>query len=69
MLNFCSPPEDDRLPEAPGGFCWWYVDLVDERGDGAVLIWGFALPFLEPPTALPAAERPFVNLEIGRAHV
>lgn len=64
MLELSSPPEDDRLPEAPGSFCWWYVDLVDQNGDGAVLIWGFGLPFLEPPVELPGRSRPFVNLAV-----
>jgi len=44
-----SPP-DHRLPRelftAPGGFVWWYLDLVNESGDGLVLIWSWGLPFL-----------------------
>jgi hypothetical protein len=32
--------------ETDGGFSWWYVDLVDTQGNGAVLIWAFGLPFL-----------------------
>lgn len=32
--------------EAPGGFCWWYLDLVNSSGDGLVLIWSYGLPFL-----------------------
>ncbi len=31
---------------APGGFAWWYLDLVDGAGNGVVLIWSFGLPFL-----------------------
>jgi hypothetical protein len=38
--------EDASVLEAPGGFAWWYLDLVDAHGDGAVLIWSFGLPFL-----------------------
>lgn len=30
----------------PGGFLWWYVDIIDEYGNGLVLIWSFGLPFL-----------------------
>jgi len=30
----------------PGGFLWWYADLVSPEGDGVVLIWAFGLPFL-----------------------
>jgi carotenoid 1,2-hydratase len=32
--------------DAPGGFLWWYLDLVSPSGDGLVLIWSFGLPFL-----------------------
>jgi len=34
------------LLATPGGFLWWYVDLVDETGDGVVVIWSYGLPFL-----------------------
>lgn len=64
MIDLTAPPADDLLPAEPGAFCWWYVDLVDDRGDGAVIIWGFALPFLEPRQDEPAAARPFVNLAL-----
>lgn len=48
MLGLSAPtiPVDPALLEAPGAFAWWYVDLVDERGDGLVLIWSWGLPFL-----------------------
>lgn len=32
--------------DAHGGYAWWYVDVVDADGNGAVLIWSFGLPFL-----------------------
>lgn len=35
-----------ELLKAQGGFLWWYADLVDEKGDGLVIIWSFGLPFL-----------------------
>ncbi|MGM0558735.1 MAG: hypothetical protein ACQEVA_20280 [Myxococcota bacterium] len=44
-----SPPDQPLhrdLLDAPGGFAWWYADMVDERGNGLVLIWSFGLPFL-----------------------
>jgi len=44
-----SPPDhrlDQAFLDAPGGFAWWYTDLVNEAGDGAVLIWSWGLPFL-----------------------
>jgi len=30
----------------PGGFAWWYADLVNGSGDGCVLVWSWGLPFL-----------------------
>jgi carotenoid 1,2-hydratase len=57
----------------PGGFAWWYVDLVNPRGDGAVLIWSCGLPFLPGNAAsgrrgepMPARQRPSVNLAVYR---
>lgn len=47
----CPPPE---WLDSPGGFLWWYVDLRDADGNGAVLIWSFGLPFLP---GLASAER------------
>lgn len=35
-----------RAAREPGGFCWWYLDLVDGQGDGLVFIWSLGLPFL-----------------------
>ena len=59
---------------APGGFAWWYVDLVTPGGDGAVLIWSYGLPFLpgyaasaRAGSAPPPVERPSVNLAVYRA--
>ncbi len=48
-------PTDGRALDVPGGFVWWYVDLVDAHGDGLVLIASFGLPFL--PGLLDAARR------------
>lgn len=64
---------DARFLRAPGGFAWWYVDLLTPDGDGLVLIWSYGLPFLpgyasrarlgrpELPTA-----RPSVNVVVYR---
>ncbi len=64
-------PARDRSA-ARGGFAWWYVDLVDERGDGMVFVVGLGLPFLPGYTsaaragrAPPAGERPSLSV----AHV
>ena len=48
ILSICRP---EQLPEnlvldAPGGFAWWYCDLIDAKGDGIVLIAFLGLPFL-----------------------
>lgn len=37
--------------DVAGGFGWHYVDVVDAAGDGVVLIFGEALPFLPPARA------------------
>jgi hypothetical protein len=37
---------DRAYLKAPGGFLWWYLDLLDDAGNGLVLIWSFGLPFL-----------------------
>lgn len=69
-----SPPDhrlDRRLLDANGGFVWWYLDLVDEAGNGLVLIWSYGLPFL-PGYAQAAREgrapeprrRPSINLSV-----
>lgn len=44
-----SPPDhrlSQSLLDAPGGFVWWYAQVLNENGDGAVLIWSWGLPFL-----------------------
>jgi hypothetical protein len=71
-----SPPEqqlDRTLLEAPGGFAWWYADMVDDDGNGLVLIWSFGLPFLpgyasaaRRGDAPEAGERPSLNLATYR---
>ena len=48
MITLCSAHrEPDRtVLTSPGGFTWFYVDLVDDRGWGATVIWSWGLPFL-----------------------
>ena len=48
MLGLSAPsiPVDPALLQQPGAFAWWYLDLVDDHGDGIVLIWSWGLPFL-----------------------
>jgi hypothetical protein len=49
VLTLTPPgrPLDRRTLTTPGGFCWWYGDVVDGDGNGVVVIGAFALPFLE----------------------
>ena len=37
---------DRGLLQTPGAFLWWYAELMDEAGNGMILIWSFGLPFL-----------------------
>jgi len=48
LITLCSADRgpDPAVLHAPGGFTWFYVDLVDDRGRGATLIWSWGLPFL-----------------------
>ena len=50
---------------------WWYLDLVNDDGDGAVLIWSWGLPFLpgiaraaRRNRSRPPRERPSLNVSI-----
>ncbi len=62
------PPSPAPL-RAPGGFTWFYVDLVDDQGQAATLIWSWGLPFLPGYASAARAgraelplDRPSVNL-------
>jgi hypothetical protein len=55
----------EDLVQKPGAFAWWYVDLVDGRGRGLVLIWSFGLPFLPGARNSPTARsRPSLSLAL-----
>lgn len=58
---------DPGLLRAPGGFLWWYADVVTAAGDGAVLIWSYGLPFL--PGYADAARRGAPQLPVARPSV
>ncbi len=69
QLDDPDRPVDPSILDAPGGFVWWYIDAVDARGDGVVLIWSFGLPFLPGVLARARAgvplrprERPSLNV-------
>ena len=67
-----SPLTTDLLK--PGGFAWWYAELLSDDGDGVVLVWSFGLPFL-PGLArearrgrpLPPGARPSLNVAVYRS--
>ena len=59
----------EALLDEPGGFLWWYLDLIDDDGSGLVVIWSFGLPFLpgyadaaRRGEAPPPSERPSLNV-------
>jgi len=61
------------LRDARGGFAWWYADLVNDAGDGMVLIAAHGLPFLpgyasahRRDNAPRAGDRPSLNLAVYR---
>jgi carotenoid 1,2-hydratase len=58
---------DERFLRAPGGFAWWYLDLVSPDGDGLVLIWSYGLPFL--PGYADAARRGEPEVPVARPSV
>lgn len=74
-LDDAQLPMPRQLLEDPGGFAWWYLELLDEKGSGLVLIWSFGLPFL-PGYASSArqgspqrpAQRPSLNLALYEEH-
>lgn len=48
MIQIGNPNQavEPAVFDAPGGFAWWYVDVITPEGDGLVLIWSYGLPFL-----------------------
>ena len=72
-------PPDPRFPrenlDARGGFTWWYMDALDQQGNGIVIIWSFGLPFLpgyasaaRAGAAPVARQRPSLNVALYRGH-
>jgi len=75
MISVTSPEQTDEstMLTAPGGFSWWYADLLDERGSGLVVIWGFGIPFVPGYTSAARRgvaprplERPSLNVAAYR---
>ena len=76
LITLAPPTQPLRreLLEVPGAFLWWYVDLLNEAGDGLVAIWSYGLPFLPGIASAarrgaprPPGERPSLNVVIYRA--
>ena len=76
MLALTPPDVAPRreVLDAPGGFSWWYGDIVDTAGNALVLIGSWGLPFLPGYAAAsrrgqpqPCGERPSINLALYRA--
>lgn len=69
LIALCSADvaPDPAVLECPGGFSWFYVDLVDDQGRGATVIWSWGLPFL--PGYAGAARAGRAELPIDRPSV
>jgi carotenoid 1,2-hydratase len=68
------PGPQPALLDHAGGFLWWYAEARNEAGDGIVLIWSYALPFLpglasaaRAGSPTPIGARPSVNVAVYRA--
>ncbi len=60
-----SPQLLQRCLTQPGGYAWWYLDLVDPLGNGLVCLWSWGLPFLPGSReGRAAAARPAVGLAL-----
>ncbi|HEY1101044.1 MAG TPA: hypothetical protein VGF99_19045 [Myxococcota bacterium] len=60
MLTLTDPTDaiDPAALTTPGGFGWWYADIVDAAGNGVVVIVGDGLPFLPGIASDARAGRP-----------
>jgi len=69
LITLCSADTapDPAVLRCPGGFTWFYVDLIDEQGQGATVIWSWGLPFLPGYAGAARAGRP--ELPIDRPSV
>lgn len=73
QLTSNANPLSPAFLQCRGGFAWWYLDVMDADGNGAVAIWSFGLPFLPGYTraarrgeAPAARQRPSLNLALYR---
>ena len=64
MIEVCSVNDDNNMfnsTDITPNFKWWYVDLLDASGNGAVCIFSQGLPFL-PTSTVKHEERCAVNV-------
>jgi hypothetical protein len=66
-LSSAASAPDPAVLRSPGGFTWFYVDLVDDQGRGATVIWSWGLPFLPGYAGAARAGRP--ELPVDRPSV
>lgn len=66
-LSSADRPPDPAVLHSPGGFTWFYVDLIDDQGRGATVIWSWGLPFL--PGYVGAARAGHPEIPINRPSV
>lgn len=66
-LSSADVEPDRAVLSSPGGFTWFYVDLIDEQGRGATIIWSWGLPFLPGYASAARMGRP--ELPIDRPSV
>ena len=59
MITLTSPGALSSQALAAARFCWWYVDVVDEFGNGAVIIVARGMPFL-----VTAPDKPAVSIAL-----
>jgi carotenoid 1,2-hydratase len=65
LVSAWSP--EPAMLRAPGGFTWWYADLVDGEGRAFVLIVAYGLPFL--PGYVSAARSGHPELPLDRPSI
>ena len=77
LIHLSAPdaPLDRAYLDAPGGFVWWYLDLINDQGDGVVVIWSWGLPFLPGLAGRARRKRPMMpkfrpsfNLSVYKNH-
>ena len=66
-LDSADQPINRRVVATPGGFAWWYAEVLDPTQTGVVVIWSFGLPFL--PGYMSSARRGQAETPCERAAV